>query len=293
MENLSVDEWFAQVASLQVVGEQRLPILTKLALALATFYNSSSEAERDFHKQNLIHSDKKRHAIVMSHASQLSKDCERCVAANEQRKQKIQQGEDSKRVQVSHCHCSFLRPNAELLAKLRNAVPSQKYKESMKAKKIEEVARKDTEDVNRQFDKKDGDTDLQREIRLLKRRIQEKALNDIKNAKNAKLDNTTTNIIATGEVVGGKKDNAREVVREEVAGVSKSTKTIGAVKGKVASGAGSGAKFGIKKSPSPSACVKGKTGQGSGKKRTAVVPSKKAQKRGAQVDRLLWLVENK
>ena len=66
VENISVDEWFAQVASLQVVGEQRFPVLTKLALALATFYYSSSEAERDFYKQNLIHSDKKRCLMLLN-----------------------------------------------------------------------------------------------------------------------------------------------------------------------------------------------------------------------------------
>ena len=71
--------------------------------------------------------------------------------------------------------------------------------------------------------------------------------------------------------------------------------SIGAVKCKVARGTGFGAKFGIKRSQSPSVRVglKGKTGQGSGKKHTAVVTSKKAQKRGSQVERLLWLVGNK
>ena len=283
VENTSVDDWFAYVASLQVVGEERFPILSKLALSLATFYNSSSEAERDFHKQNLIHSDKKRHAMsqsklqsnlsVMSHASQLSKDCQRCLAAKETRKKKVQEGEESKRIQIAHCHCSFLRPDEELLATLRSGAPSQKYKESVRANKIEVAERKDNDEDIRQTDNKDSDKDLLREVRMLKRRFLEESVKNVKVSKKAKLDASNASKDASGS-----KDSMKEAVKGGEIDVGKGSEIKGvgvALKSKVASGSG----------------IKGRNN--SGRKTAPVAPSKKALKRAEQVEKLLWMVNNK
>ena len=284
-EDTTVDDWFAHVASLQVVGEKRFPILSKLALSLATLYNSSSEAERDFHKQNLIHSDKKRHAMsqsklqsnlsVMSHASQLSKDCQRCLAAKETRKKKVHEGEESKRVQIAHCHCSFLRPDQELLSTLRSGAPSLKYKESLRVNKMDAAERKDTDEDIRQTDKKDSDKDLLREVRLLKRRFLDESVKNLKVSKKAKLEASNAS-----EDASGSKDDAtlKNAAKEGEIDVAKGSERKGvdvALKGKFASGSG----------------VKGRND--SGRKRAPVAPSKKALKRAEQVDKLLWLVKNK
>ena len=60
----------------------------------------------------------------------------------------------------------------------------------MKDKKEEEITRKETEVFNRHLDKKDSDTDLLRDVRLLKRRIQDKAVNVLRYAKKPKLAGT-------------------------------------------------------------------------------------------------------
>ena len=47
-EGMEVDLWWAQVAEATLGGEKKFPILSRLALALCTICNSSSEVERDF-----------------------------------------------------------------------------------------------------------------------------------------------------------------------------------------------------------------------------------------------------
>ena len=147
---------------------------------------------------------------------------------------------------------------------------------------------------------------------MLKRRIQDKAVNVLRYAKKPKLAGTVNsgdkedgadgvlnpkdknyNVIAAADVSHAKDvNNLEEVAVKAVTGAEEvaagvrnhrdgvSNGTARAVKGKEgAAAASSGAKGGSKS-------VKGK-------KRSAVVPTKKAQKRKEQVDMLLWLVQNK
>ena len=65
-EGISIDEWWARVAEVDISGEKYFEHLTRLALGLCTIYNSSSEAERDISKLNQIFSGDKKSKISQS-----------------------------------------------------------------------------------------------------------------------------------------------------------------------------------------------------------------------------------
>ena len=100
---LSVDEWFGKIAQIKEAGIPRFPLLSKLALGLATIYNSSSEAERDFSKQNVITDGRENigqeklqaYLTVMSHHALLGKDCQRCKESKETWLKKRETGKGS------------------------------------------------------------------------------------------------------------------------------------------------------------------------------------------------------
>ena len=86
LDSVRVDKWFGTLAKITEGGVPKFGLLFKLALALATVYNSSSEAERDFSKQNLITEGKSSmtqellqcQLTVRSHHSLLRKKCGKC-----------------------------------------------------------------------------------------------------------------------------------------------------------------------------------------------------------------------
>ena len=156
-------------------GEKRFPVLSKLALALCTIYNSLSETERDFSLQNLIHTDSKRNAMsqeklqshlcIKSHASHLSKHCMRCQDSMGKKSKEEKQG----RHQTQHCHCSFMIPDEELLASL----PYQDWNKKTEACKSKNSFEAEELKKRRKEDEKKADEDLKREVRKLKRKAQE------------------------------------------------------------------------------------------------------------------------
>lgn len=61
-EGMEVDLWWAQVAEATLGGERKFPILSRLALALCTICNSSSEVERDFSDMEAVYADARANA---------------------------------------------------------------------------------------------------------------------------------------------------------------------------------------------------------------------------------------
>ena len=100
LDNLAVDKWFGTLAVMTEGGSLKFPLLSRLALALATIYNSSSEAERDFSQQNLITSGKpnmsqetlQAQLTLRSQQTMLTKDCSRCEAAEKEWSEKRKKG---------------------------------------------------------------------------------------------------------------------------------------------------------------------------------------------------------
>ena len=179
LDKITPDEWFGRVALMVTAGEKRFPVLSKLALALCTIYNSLSETERDFSLQNLIHTDSKRNAMsqeklqshlcIKSHASHLSKHCMRCQDSMGKKSKEEKQG----RHQTQHCHCSFMIPDEELLAKLRASLPYQDWNKKTEACKSKNSFEAEELKKRRKEDEKKADEDLKREVRKLKRKAQE------------------------------------------------------------------------------------------------------------------------
>ena len=159
-EGKEVDEWWAEVAEVTLGDERQFPILSRfttiitilnltlilyrLALALCTVCNSSSEVERDFSDMEGIYADSHAHAtgqelleakmMVKSTMKTEANKCARCIASKEDRRKRALAGEKLTAEQCAHCHCSFYEVDDELLAELRNFEPSKKCEKYEKVK---------------------------------------------------------------------------------------------------------------------------------------------------------------
>ena len=188
LEDISVDTWFCRLGKLKRGSELMFPQLSKLGLALATFYNSSSETERDFSKHNQIFNDPKKHAMsqaklksrlaVMSQTTQSGKTCARCSAADLERR--AEENPNRKRVQINHCHCSLMQPDPELIAKLVSGEPSKLYHRKEERRRNEEAAEKEVLEERKVDDQAVAERDLKREVRLLSKRIQDEIIKQAK-----------------------------------------------------------------------------------------------------------------
>ena len=142
-----VDEWWARVADVVIDGQKAFPLMSKFALALATMYNSSSEAERDFSKQTNIYqnthvtnlSQKKLQCklTLQSTIAMQATFCSRCENALEERADRKKKGEAVKPYKCKHCHCNLLKPDEGLMNELREGKPSQRYKQSLQLAQTE------------------------------------------------------------------------------------------------------------------------------------------------------------
>ena len=303
MEDIPPDEWFARVAAMSRGGEKCFPVLSKLALGLCTIYNSSSETERDFSLQNLLLADTKRHSMsqtklqsylaVISHAGHLSKVCERCRVADDERKARRKAGETGKRVQTSHCHCSFLRPDEDLLSKLRSSEPAQRFAKRKKEKKVKDLTEEQTKEELKKKDLGEAQEDFKREVRKLKRKIQEQAVIEVKSAKQPKIASKSAGSSVAGKVgvIFGK---ALVTTDKTVAAAGKTGATAtkagvtAAKAGAAATKAGTAGKAGA--TATKAGVTARKTGIGAGvSKRVPIKMSKKATKREEDSKRLEWI----
>jgi hypothetical protein len=194
-DEVEVDVWWAQVAGVTLGGERQFPILSRLALALCTIYNSSSEVERDFSDMEAVYTDPRANATgqqlleakmtVKSAVKEEAYNCARCKVAKEERKEQALAGEKLPREQCNHCHCKFLEVDDELLADLRNCGPSQRF-ELNKTKASAESKRKSKENNSEEVIKKNNEdicTKLKKETLLMKKRYLEKKEKEARNKK--------------------------------------------------------------------------------------------------------------
>ena len=182
-EGMEVDLWWAQVAEATLGGEKKFPILSRLALALCTICNSSSEVERDFSDMEAISADPRANATgqklldakmtVKSAVKQESKRCARCKASKEDRKRRAAAGEGLPRDQCAHCHCSFLEVDKELLTDLRNCGPRKRWEESDKKAAAKQKEKEKASDEDKKKRKEDYERMLKKETVLMKKRYQE------------------------------------------------------------------------------------------------------------------------
>ena len=139
---------------------------------------------------------------VMSATSLAGKDCKRCIDHMEERKNDAKEGKKVKRWQVTHCHCSFMVPDVELLTKLKSGEPSKKFHAEMKQEEDE----KQEEELKQTLDKEASIRDIKREIRLLKKKTSEKNVQTI-------LENSKSKEIGSSQS-GGKKRKPIEKISE-------------------------------------------------------------------------------
>lgn len=191
-EEVEADEWWGLVAEVKLGGEEQFPIMSFLALGCCTISPSSSEAERDFSAMSDIFANPKSNAteqelldakmVVKSSMKQEQETCARCVASIEERNKKLSKGETvPKRFQISHCHCSLVRIDDDLLADIRSCEPFKKEKKEQeerakenKAKEKEQVERKAKDDA-------EEENDLKKEITDMKRKFQDARVRALKN----------------------------------------------------------------------------------------------------------------
>ena len=179
-EGIDVDLWWAQVAAATLGGERKFPILSRLALALCTICNSSSEVERDFSDMEAVFADARANATgqklleakmtVKSAVKQESKNCARCQASKEESKRRALAGERLPREQCKHCHCSFLEVDEELLADLRNCGPHQRCEISEKKDAVEDKSKEKMSEEDKKKSKEEYETLLKKETILMKQR---------------------------------------------------------------------------------------------------------------------------
>ena len=160
-----IDEWWAQVAEVVVCEEKFFKKLPKLALALATIYNSSSEAERDISKLNNIFAGDKKGSIkqetvqdkltVQAAVSEEAKACKRCIQNENSRDAIKSKGDRAGKRVVNHCHCGFLKPGPSVIADMRACVPAQRHREKVANKvslNLEDLEHNKTADIRRAKD---------------------------------------------------------------------------------------------------------------------------------------------
>ena len=131
-------------------GTLVFPLLSKLGSALATLYNSSSMAERDFSLMNAIVADKSRTSQLLLLAKMyikaeimgLARSCKQCKVLSSV-------DEDGR-----HCHCHLWQPTDELMDTMRGGQPYRRYKADMEKRKQEEEDKQVLKDLNAQEDER-------------------------------------------------------------------------------------------------------------------------------------------
>jgi hypothetical protein len=187
-----VDWWFGRLADMVEAGEKVFPVLSRLALALATIYNSSSETERDFRKYSQIFADSCRSSTsqlmlrtklhIMSLAGDQPKKCTKCISDEGERRDKLRKGERVGPRQYGHCHCKFLCPDKELMVKLIAKEPAIKYKARLNKIAEEEAKEAPEREKRKKADKEAAARVLKVEVANLKKKTMEEALKRAKNA---------------------------------------------------------------------------------------------------------------
>ena len=237
-EGVEVDLWWAQVAESMLGGERQFPILSRLALALCTICNSSSEVERDFSDMEAVYADPRANATgqklleakmtVKSAVKQEARNCARCQANKEDRKKRALAGERLPREQCNHCHCSFLEVDEELMADLRSCGPYQRYDQSEKKAAVEES--KEKSDADKKKRKEDYEVMLRKETMLMRKRFQEKKASEKEEEKKAAEKEKNKAADEKGKKEAGKRSGIKRVAIEKQAADDKKKKKLSFLK---------------------------------------------------------------
>lgn len=192
-EGMEVDDWWRKVAEVTIGGERQFEVLGTLALALCTVCPSGSEVERDFSDMEATFADPKCNATgqdlleakmtVKGCVKVESSSCARCIDADIRKVDAIANGKEATRKQCTHCHCSFLEVDDDLLAQLRNCDPWHREEIRSKERKSENKKEALVLEEKKQKDKVDAKKDLAREISEMKRRYQDARVKALKEKK--------------------------------------------------------------------------------------------------------------
>ena len=176
-----VDEFFKQLEEEKYDDDQDqdqelYPHLVKLGQALATIYNSSSSAERDFSLMNAFLSDP--HKNSMSHKLLLSKMHVKAECLSLARHCGKCQNLAQKDEKSYHCHCEKWSPPEELLASLRNGGAYKRYEADRVERAKEAQDKQVIKDLLLVEDKLEEEIDLKRELLLMKKRERDRKVVD-------------------------------------------------------------------------------------------------------------------
>ena len=224
--NETVDGWFAKLAAMKVEGACRFPVLSNFGLALATIYNSSSEAERDFSKQSNIYDNSHVTKLsqgklqaklqVQSAVGMKSRSCERCLTTLEKKEELKRKGESVPPYKCYHCHCGLLVPGEGLMKEMRNGLPSQRYKVALQvtAASKEDIAK------TREVAKKDHEKYYLGQVKTFKKLYANKMEDDAKAKKEQEKQlaggkRKACNSITDNSSSGAKKKKQRETKKKE------------------------------------------------------------------------------
>lgn len=180
---VEVDEWWSKMADEKVGEEPLFPVVSGFALGLATMCNGSSEAERDFSKQNLIFEDSKKCSTsqlllqnklsVMCAVDRRARDCDRCTEAIAAKKELEKTSANVVPYRPTHCHCSLLKPSGDLLTTCSDGKPYRRYKEANEEASALGAVMNEISADRRKADKDAEVVDLMKEVTRFRKKFQE------------------------------------------------------------------------------------------------------------------------
>jgi hypothetical protein len=202
-EELSPTEFYFELAKL----ENKFKLITRLALALMTIYNSSSSAERDISKMNSLLADPRvnrtqqlrlqARLMIRSNVHNLKYKCEDCVEVKmkkwrrqeaqekeinqeetetdeeDEEKEESEADEKIKNEQSHHCHCKLFSVDDELLANMTGAQPWRSYNEELKKKRSASKEEQMLMEALRAGDEEKRKKDVKLELQRMRRRLRE------------------------------------------------------------------------------------------------------------------------
>jgi hypothetical protein len=191
---LAPPEFFYELSKL---GE-KFKLISRLALALMTIYNSSSSAERDISKMNSILADPRTSStkqlrlqtrlMIKSSVHNLKNKCDDCREVKI-KKWRRQEAEDDKEDSVDtdeeeaeakikneksrHCHCKLFSVDEELMAEMNGGQPWKRYSEELKKKQMDKKEEQRLMEAMRTGDVERTKRDMKMELQRMRRRLKD------------------------------------------------------------------------------------------------------------------------
>ena len=184
VNHVAVDQWYANLAKITIGDELAYPVLSHLALALCTMYNSSSEAERDFSTEKFILEDARKNSTsqltqqskmtVMSAVARKAKDCKLCLEAIKEKEEEKKKFPDTvvAKYRSRHCHCDMLDVDEAMLMDCDNGKPARRYKEALSEASDQAAVRSEVLAERGDADAKVAPVDLMKEVTKFRKAFQ-------------------------------------------------------------------------------------------------------------------------